>query len=230
MRTWSTRKPPRCISGQAVWTIVGRASHAETRELSVLIVTTWAFTACFAVWTMFGVTGIPIRTQLNLNSTQLGLLTATPILTGALFRLPLGVWTDRFLGDAYFVVARQFPNQHARSRATAPAQCGAAHRAPRRAGSCCPCPLWSFSKAVKFSIRKSRFSVDFGCRMLAGLERDPRVNENRVVIVCLATQTVNVAGCAIELVPEGVLQPDARVEPRPESWPSVHEWQIGNLT
>jgi len=47
---------------------------------------------------MFGVTGIPIRTQLNLDSTELGLLTATPVLTGALFRLPLGVWTDRFGG------------------------------------------------------------------------------------------------------------------------------------
>src|SRR5215469_2299720 len=68
-------------------------------RLSVLFVTTWAFTACFAVWTMFGVTGIPIRAQLHLNSTQLGLLTATPVLTGALFRLPLGIWTDRFGGQ-----------------------------------------------------------------------------------------------------------------------------------
>src|SRR6516165_5665271 len=67
-------------------------------RLSVLFVTTWAFTACFAVWTMFGVTGIPIRSQLNLNSTELGLLTSTPVLTGALFRLPLGIWTDRFGG------------------------------------------------------------------------------------------------------------------------------------
>ena len=70
----------------------------KSGNLRVLFVTTWAFTVCFAVWTMFGVTGIPIRTQLNLNSTQLGLLTATPVLTGALFRLPLGIWTDRFGG------------------------------------------------------------------------------------------------------------------------------------
>jgi NNP family nitrate/nitrite transporter-like MFS transporter len=70
----------------------------KSGNLRVLFVTTWAFTACFAVWTMFGVTGIPIRTELNLDSTQLGLLTATPILTGALFRLPLGIWTDRFGG------------------------------------------------------------------------------------------------------------------------------------
>lgn len=67
-------------------------------NLSVLFATTWAFTACFAVWTMFGVIGIPIRSQLNLDSTQFGLLTATPVLTGAVFRLPLGIWTDRFGG------------------------------------------------------------------------------------------------------------------------------------
>jgi NNP family nitrate/nitrite transporter-like MFS transporter len=67
-------------------------------NLAVLFATTWAFTACFAVWTMFGVTGIPIRAELNLDSTQLGFLTATPVLTGALFRLPLGIWTDRLGG------------------------------------------------------------------------------------------------------------------------------------
>jgi len=47
---------------------------------------------------MFGVTGIPIREKLGLDATEFGLLTATPVLTGALFRLPFGIWTDRFGG------------------------------------------------------------------------------------------------------------------------------------
>ncbi len=71
---------------------------SRRRSLTVLLATTWAFTICFAVWMMFGVTGIPIRTQLGLNSAEFGLLTATPVLTGALFRLPLGIWTDRLGG------------------------------------------------------------------------------------------------------------------------------------
>ena len=71
---------------------------SDARSMMVLIVSTLAFIVCFAVWMMFGVTGIPIRTQLSLNSTQFGLLTATPVLTGAVFRLPLGIWTDRFGG------------------------------------------------------------------------------------------------------------------------------------
>ena len=67
-------------------------------DVRVLFASTLAFTVCFAVWMMFGVTGIPIRAEMGLDSTQFGLLTATPVLTGALFRLPLGIWTDRFGG------------------------------------------------------------------------------------------------------------------------------------
>jgi NNP family nitrate/nitrite transporter-like MFS transporter len=65
---------------------------------SVLIVSTLAFTVCFMVWMMFGVIGIPIKKLLDLNATQFGLLMATPVLTGSLIRVPLGIWTDRFGG------------------------------------------------------------------------------------------------------------------------------------
>ncbi len=64
----------------------------------VLAVSTLAFMVCFAVWMMFGVIGIPIRKTLGLNNTEFGLLSATPVLLGALMRLPLGIWTDRFGG------------------------------------------------------------------------------------------------------------------------------------
>src|ERR1700693_803071 len=70
----------------------------------VLCVTTLAFMVCFVVWMMFGVIGIQLRTDLNLNGTEFGLLTATPVLTGALLRLPLGIWTDRFGGRLVMTV------------------------------------------------------------------------------------------------------------------------------
>jgi NNP family nitrate/nitrite transporter-like MFS transporter len=65
---------------------------------SVLIVSTLAFTVCFMVWMMFGVIGIPIKKMLGLNATQFGLLMATPVLTGSLIRVPLGIWTDKYGG------------------------------------------------------------------------------------------------------------------------------------
>src|SRR4249920_3016591 len=68
------------------------------QALSVLLVSTLAFTVCFMVWMMFGVIGIPIRKTLSLNATEFGLLTATPVLTGSLIRVPLGMWTDKFGG------------------------------------------------------------------------------------------------------------------------------------
>lgn len=66
--------------------------------LAVLIVSTLAFTVCFMVWMMFGVIGIPIKKLLGLNATEFGLLTATPVLTGSLIRVPLGMWTDKYGG------------------------------------------------------------------------------------------------------------------------------------
>ncbi|MBI2383385.1 MAG: NarK/NasA family nitrate transporter [Gammaproteobacteria bacterium] len=63
---------------------------------------TLGFTACFAVWVMFSIIGIPIKTGLALNDTQFGLMAATPILTGSLLRLPLGLMTDRFGGRPVF--------------------------------------------------------------------------------------------------------------------------------
>src|SRR3990172_1319550 len=57
-----------------------------------------AFTVCFAVWTIFSIIGVQIKTELGLNDTQFGLLVGTPILTGSLIRLMLGIWTDQYGG------------------------------------------------------------------------------------------------------------------------------------
>jgi NNP family nitrate/nitrite transporter-like MFS transporter len=66
---------------------------------------TLAFTVNFAVWTMFSIIGIKIKTELGLSNTEFGLLVATPILTGSLVRLPLGILTDRLGGRiVYFIL------------------------------------------------------------------------------------------------------------------------------
>jgi NNP family nitrate/nitrite transporter-like MFS transporter len=70
--------------------------------MSVLVMSTAAFTVCFMVWMMFAVIGIPIKQTLGLNETQFGLLAAMPVLTGSLIRLPLGMMTDKFGGRPVF--------------------------------------------------------------------------------------------------------------------------------
>lgn len=65
---------------------------------AALWVSTLSFTACFAVWTVFAIIGIQIKANLHLNDAEFGLLAGTPILTGSLVRLFLGVWADQFGG------------------------------------------------------------------------------------------------------------------------------------
>ena len=72
------------------------------QQVSAATMNTLAFTVCFAVWTMFSVIGVPIQKELGLSDTQFGILVATPILTGSLIRLPLGMLTDKFGGRIVF--------------------------------------------------------------------------------------------------------------------------------
>lgn len=80
----------------------GVSSSEQNRMLSM---STVAFTVCFAVWTIFSILGVQIKQDLGLNDTQFGLLVGTPILTGSLSRLFLGIWTDQYGGRiVYFWV------------------------------------------------------------------------------------------------------------------------------
>lgn len=73
-----------------------------TDQSRALSLSTVAFTACFAVWTIFSIIGVAIKAELGLNEFEFGLLVATPILTGSLTRLFLGVWTEKFGGRIVF--------------------------------------------------------------------------------------------------------------------------------
>ena len=67
-----------------------------------LWLSTFAFTICFAVWTIFAIIGIQIKKDLGLTDTQFGLLVGTPILTGSLIRLILGIWADQYGGRVVY--------------------------------------------------------------------------------------------------------------------------------
>ena len=77
----------------------------KTDQTRALTLSTIAFTVCFAIWTIFSILGIQIKQDLGLNDTQFGLLVATPIFTGALSRLILGIWTDQYGGRIVMTLA-----------------------------------------------------------------------------------------------------------------------------
>ncbi|MEO3474845.1 MFS transporter [Roseomonas sp. CAU 1739] len=69
-----------------------------------LWLSTLAFTICFAVWTIFSILGVQIKKDLGLTEFQFGLLVGTPILTGSLIRLVLGVWADQYGGRVVYTI------------------------------------------------------------------------------------------------------------------------------
>jgi NNP family nitrate/nitrite transporter-like MFS transporter len=74
---------------------VSASSSVDSAPGRVLLLSTAAFTLMFAVWLMFGVLGIPIRTELGLTDVQFGWLTAVAIFSGSVWRLLFGLWADR---------------------------------------------------------------------------------------------------------------------------------------
>ena len=73
-------------------------------QARALWMSTIAFTVCFAVWTIFAIIGVQIKQDLGLNETEFGLMVGTPILTGSLTRIFLGIWTDQYGGRRVFTV------------------------------------------------------------------------------------------------------------------------------
>jgi len=80
----------------------------KAKAWSVVAMSTLSFTACFMVWMMFAVIGIPIKEKLGLSQTEFGFLVAMPVLTGSLFRLPIGILTDMYGGRIVFFSLMMF--------------------------------------------------------------------------------------------------------------------------
>ncbi|CDM59168.1 MULTISPECIES: MFS transporter [Rhizobium] len=79
-------------------------SMSAGEPAKALWMSTIAFTLCFAVWTIFAIIGIRIKEELGLNEAEFGLLIGTPVLTGSLVRIVLGIWTGRYGGRLVYTL------------------------------------------------------------------------------------------------------------------------------
>ena len=72
----------------------------------ILFLNTLAFTVCFACWTLNGVlvTFLVDRGIFNWTVVEAGWLLGIPILSGAIFRLPIGILTDKYGGKVIFSI------------------------------------------------------------------------------------------------------------------------------
>ncbi len=81
-----------------------RAKTSAPDQYRALGLSTFSFTVCFAVWMIFSIIGVKIKQELGLSETQFGILVATPVLTGSISRIFLGVWTEQYGGRLVFTL------------------------------------------------------------------------------------------------------------------------------
>ncbi len=81
-------------------------SQGPGRAYVVLGMNTLAFTVSFAVWLMYGVlvTFLVDQQLYDFSRSQMGWLIGIPVLTGSVFRLPVGMLADRFGGRPVYAV------------------------------------------------------------------------------------------------------------------------------
>lgn len=69
-----------------------------------LWMSTIAMGVCFAVWTIYSIFGVEMQSELGISDAAFGVLVATPILTGSLSRLALGIWAEMFGGRLVYTL------------------------------------------------------------------------------------------------------------------------------
>ncbi|ALS98037.1 MFS transporter [Lacimicrobium alkaliphilum] len=68
----------------------------STTSVRALILATLVFAANFSVWTLYAALTEPLQQSLGLSLTELGILLSAPMLTGALLRVPAGIWVQKY--------------------------------------------------------------------------------------------------------------------------------------
>lgn len=87
----------------------GEVPQRPSREAYVaLVLATLAFTLCFAVWGLIAPLAPQFQQDYGLSNTQISVVIATPVILGSLFRIPMGLLTDRFGGRKVFTALMLF--------------------------------------------------------------------------------------------------------------------------
>lgn len=83
-------------------TASGQRTGPQPGAYRALVLATVSFALCFSVWGLVAPLAPQFQELYELSNTQISVVIATPVILGALFRIPLGLLTDRFGGRAVF--------------------------------------------------------------------------------------------------------------------------------
>lgn len=79
-------------------------NYRNPEARTALCMATIAFAANFSVWTLYAIMAFYIEPTLELSSTELGVLLATPMFTGAFLRIPIGMIVEYYPPKFVFIV------------------------------------------------------------------------------------------------------------------------------
>lgn len=79
-----------------------RTREPQPGAYLALVLATLAFALCFSVWGLVAPLAPQFQRLYDLSNTQISIVIATPVILGSLFRVPIGLITDRFGGRVVF--------------------------------------------------------------------------------------------------------------------------------
>jgi MFS transporter, NNP family, nitrate/nitrite transporter len=79
-----------------------RTAGPQPGAYRALVLATLSFALCFSVWGLVAPLAPQFQQLYELSNTQISVVIATPVILGSLFRIPLGLITDRFGGRVVF--------------------------------------------------------------------------------------------------------------------------------
>lgn len=82
--------------------VVEGTAGQRSGEYRALILSTLALALCFAVWSLVAPLAPRFQELYGLSNIQISIVIATPVILGSMFRIPLGLLTDRFGGRTMF--------------------------------------------------------------------------------------------------------------------------------
>ncbi len=82
----------------------GASAGPQPGAYRALVLATVGFALCFSVWGLVAPLAPQFQKLYALSSTQISVVIATPVILGSLFRIPMGLLTDRFGGRVIFPV------------------------------------------------------------------------------------------------------------------------------
>lgn len=80
----------------------------NNQRTTAIVMATFALALSFAIWSLISSQSTRFQDELGLSDTQTGIMIAVPVLLGSIFRIPMGLLTEKYGGRLIFFVLMIF--------------------------------------------------------------------------------------------------------------------------